>query len=203
MDPALLKQRQAFISRATTNLSVQPKPQASSHTTYVSEEQRKKKKKKVEEPKKPEQPTEFNYKTAQSSMNSTYFATMARIIDFMKKRHLNQQQWGLSLKEALDEMQIYDLNKKSIAWLEENLPANPKLHFDDGKFAFKPPYKVTNKLTLKKQLEKNHLDGKGGVLLSELNECLSNAEATAKSLEKDNKLIDIPTQVGFFESPYS
>lgn len=190
------KQREAFINRASTKFSVQQKPQAptSSHTTYVSEE-KKKKKKKVDEAK-PEQTAEFNYKTAQSTMNTTNFAMMARIVDYMKKRHINQQHWALSMREVLNEMQLYDTSKKTEAWLNENLPTNPKLQFDtDGKFTFKPPYKILNRKHLLKQLEKNHVDGKGGILLSELNECLPNAEATAKSLEKENKIIDIPTQV--------
>jgi hypothetical protein len=32
---------------------------------------------------------------------------MAKIVDFMKKRHLNGQQWPLSLRELLDEMQVF------------------------------------------------------------------------------------------------
>ena len=37
------------------------------------------------------------------------------------------------------------------------------------------------------------MDGKGGILLSELNDCVANAEAIAKSL--GNQIIAVPTQV--------
>jgi hypothetical protein len=36
---------------------------------------------------------------------------MARIVDYMRKRHLNVQHWGLSLNEILDEMQAIFLKK--------------------------------------------------------------------------------------------
>jgi len=31
---------------------------------------------------------------------------MAKIVDYMRKRHLNVQHWGLTLNEILDEMQV-------------------------------------------------------------------------------------------------
>uniref|UniRef100_A0A1I7XUD5 Transcription initiation factor IIE subunit beta n=1 Tax=Heterorhabditis bacteriophora TaxID=37862 RepID=A0A1I7XUD5_HETBA len=64
---------------------------------------------------------DFDFKTAVSHSNAANFGTMAKIVDYMKKRHLSQQQWSLSLQEILDEIQVYDLAKKSEAWLKESL----------------------------------------------------------------------------------
>ncbi|KAK5972468.1 hypothetical protein GCK32_020548 [Trichostrongylus colubriformis] len=74
---------------------------------------------------------------------------MAKIVDYMKKRHLSQQQWPLSLQEILDELQVYDLPKRSEAWLREALPKNPRLTCDEElKFCYKPPYKIKGKTSL-------------------------------------------------------
>jgi len=86
---------------------------------------------------------------------------MAKIVDYMRKRHLNVQHWGLTLNEILDEMQVYfttnyfykftlkvyDLNKKTILWLQEALKQNPRLDSDnENKLIYKPPHKVKNKV---------------------------------------------------------
>ncbi|VDN44364.1 unnamed protein product [Gongylonema pulchrum] len=90
---------------------------------------------------------------------------------------MSSQQWSLSLKEILEELQIYDLGKKSEAWLQEALPANPRLTVDEnGKYLFKPPYRIKGKNSLLAVLKKHHLEGKGGILLSDLNECIPAAE---------------------------
>lgn len=44
-------------------------------------------------------------------------------------------------------------------------------------------------------LKKNYLDTKGGLLLSELNDCILNGDQQIKLL--GNSVIDIPTQVFF------
>uniref|UniRef100_A0A183BQY0 TFIIE beta domain-containing protein n=1 Tax=Globodera pallida TaxID=36090 RepID=A0A183BQY0_GLOPA len=120
---------------------------------------------------------------------------MAKIVDYMKKRHLNQQPWALSLKEILEEMQVYDVNRKSMLWLQEALPRNPRLQAeaDNAKFVYNPPFKVKNRATLLAILKKYHTDGKGGILLSDLSDCVPNAEAMAKALE--SQIIAIPTQI--------
>lgn len=79
-------------------------------------------------------------------------------------------------------------------WLNEALPLNPRLQSEeDDKFSYKPPHRVKNKATLLTLLKKQHNDGKGGILLSELNDCVDKAEEIAKSL--GSQIIAIPTQV--------
>ncbi|MFH4982754.1 hypothetical protein AB6A40_009463 [Gnathostoma spinigerum] len=198
MDPALLKQQAAFKQRAARAAEAARKPQndppTSSHSTYDAESSRKKKKKISSDPQLAAKSlSDFNYRTTQAS-NAANFGTMAKIVDYMKKRHLNSQQWSLSLNEILEELQIYDLSKKNEHWLQEALPNNPRLCVDDnGKFMFKPPYKVKGKNSLLLLLKKFHTEGKGGVLLSDLNECIPAADKHIEAL--GNAVIDIPTQV--------
>uniref|UniRef100_A0A0N5ATR2 Transcription initiation factor IIE subunit beta n=1 Tax=Syphacia muris TaxID=451379 RepID=A0A0N5ATR2_9BILA len=200
MDPALLKQQAAFKQRAARAMTSKTKKEKESggsysHTTYDPEANKKIKKKTVSSDPQlaAKSLSDYNAKS-NAMMNATNFGTMAKIVDYMKKRHLGGQQWSLSLKEILDELQVYDLSKKSEAWLQEVLPSNPRLTVDeDGKFLFKPPYKVKGKNSLMALLKKNHAEGKGGVLLSDLNECIQAADKHVEAL--GNSVISIPTQV--------
>lgn len=119
---------------------------------------------------------------------------MAKIVDYMKKRHLNQKQWPLSLQEILDELQVYDLPKRSEAWLREALPKNPRLTCDEeSKYCYKPPYKIKGKTSLVAVAKKHHQDVRGGILLSDLNDCIPNGEKLLESLS--DQIIVVPTQV--------
>ncbi|EYB96555.1 hypothetical protein Y032_0149g2706 [Ancylostoma ceylanicum] len=198
MDPELLRQRAAFQKHAARTVSVQQRPQiqlpspSASHTTYNAEAAKKKKKPTVQQPAKPA--PELDFRTAVSHSNAANFGTMAKIVDYMKKRHLSQQQWPLSLQEILDELQIYDLPKRSEAWLKEALPKNPRLSCDEeSKFAYKPPYKIKGKTSLVAVAKKHHQDVKGGILLSELNDCIPNGEKVLEALA--DQIIVVPTQV--------
>ncbi|VDM95413.1 unnamed protein product [Thelazia callipaeda] len=198
MDPALLKQQVAFKARAAQSLEmIQNNTASTSHTTYDAEASRKRKRKVYSDPQLVAKSlADFNSKNAMtaSASNAANFGTMAKIVDYMKKRHLSSQQWSLSLKELLEELQIYDIGKKSEAWLQESLPMNPRLSVDEnGKFIFKPPYKVKGKNSLLALLKKYHIEGKGGILLSDLNECIPSAEKHIEAL--GNVVIDVQTVI--------
>ncbi|KHJ78327.1 TFIIE beta subunit core domain protein, partial [Oesophagostomum dentatum] len=106
----------------------------------------------------------------------------------------SQQQWPLSLQEILDELQVYDLPKRSEAWLKEALPKNPRLNCDEeSKFSYRPPYKIKGKTSLVAVAKKHHQDVKGGILLSELNDCIPNGEKVLEALA--DQIIVVPTQV--------
>ncbi|CAB3403900.1 unnamed protein product [Caenorhabditis bovis] len=200
MDPELLRQKADFQKHATRTVSVQKRPQPSSsgpsHTTYSSEVAKAKKKKaggsahqnlsKI--------PEFDNYAGASTISNATNFSTMAKIVDYMKKRHLNTQNWPLTLQEILDELQLYDLPKRSEAFLREALPKNPRLIcHEDGKFAFRPPYKIKGKNSLVEVAKKHHQDAKGGILVSDLAECVANGDALLQAVA--DKIIVVTTQV--------
>ncbi|CAD5212041.1 unnamed protein product [Bursaphelenchus okinawaensis] len=182
----LLKQREKFRQSAIRAAETAPKASgSSSHSTYVPVENRGIKRKRTEGRKEDKQ------------ANSVNFSVMARIVDYMKKRHLNGSQWGLSLTEVLEEMGMFDLTKKNIAWLEGALPDNTRLQVQmEGelvKYVFKPPLKVKNSKSLMQTLKKYHQDSKGALLLTVLNDCLPNAAKVVEGLAPN--VIDIPTQV--------
>ncbi|VDM06955.1 unnamed protein product [Wuchereria bancrofti] len=198
MDPALLKQQAAFKARASQAIEMARRSTAStSHSTYDAEASRKKKRKVYNDSQlSTKSSSDFSSKNApsHSTSNALNFGTMAKIVDYMKKRHLSSQQWPLSLKEILEELQIYDLGKKSELWLQESLPMNPRLTVDEnGKYLFKPPYKIKGKNSLLALLKKYHIEGRGGILLSDLNECIPAAEKHIEALS--NVVIDVQTMI--------
>ncbi|KAM3718818.1 General transcription factor IIE subunit [Dirofilaria immitis] len=198
MDPVLLKQQAAFKARASQAFEIARKSTAStSHSTYDAEASRKKKRKVYSDSQLSSKSlSDFNSKNfpIHSASNALNFGTMAKIVDYMKKRHLSSQQWALSLKEILEELQIYDLGKKSELWLQESLPLNPRLTVDEnGKYLFKPPYKIKGKNSLLALLKKYHMEGKGGILLSDLNECIPAAEKHIEAL--GSVVIDVQTMI--------
>ncbi|KHJ96193.1 TFIIE beta subunit core domain protein [Oesophagostomum dentatum] len=56
----------------------------------------------------------MNFRIAISYSNAANLGTMMKIVDYMKKRHLSQQQWPLSLERILDELQVCDLPKRLV-----------------------------------------------------------------------------------------
>lgn len=135
-----------------------------------------------------------------SAINAANFGVMARIVDYMKKRHLGANTWPLTLNEILEEMQIFDLGAKTMNWLMDVLPNNPRLQVPtDGaaiKFVYKPPHRIKNRNQLLALLKKYHTDGKGALLLSELNDCIANARQLVDSL--GTQVIGMETQVRCF-----
>jgi transcription initiation factor TFIIE subunit beta len=150
MDPALLRQREQFLKANARNINNAPKFNASAANVTSTSERKPKKKstapKSQDELRHLKSLPNFDYASgkvdAVSSANSSLFGMMAKIVDYMKKRHLENQAWPLTLNECLDEMK-QTVAKKTEQWLLEKLPENPKLLFDDqGKFCFKPQYKI-------------------------------------------------------------
>lgn len=137
MDPNLLRQRQEFMKSAIKSMNAIPK-RGDFPSTSNTQTDDKQKKKKVNT-----KLAEIDHKKIENISNAANFSVMAKIIDYMKKRHLDQQFWGLSLRDILEEMRLYDLTKKTELWLKEALSSNPRLHLeDDGKFIYQPPFKV-------------------------------------------------------------
>lgn len=61
------------------------------------------------------------------------------------------------------------------------MPNNPRLSVvEENKYIYRPPYEIKGKNSLVKVLKRRDLDGKGGILLSELAECIPNAEKTVQ-----------------------
>lgn len=69
-----------------------------------------------------------------------------------------------------------------IQWLEtEALPGNPKIERTlDGKYMFKPPYKLKDRKALLKLLKQQDLKGLGGIMMDDIQESLPNCEKALK-----------------------
>jgi len=67
-------------------------------------------------------------------------------------------------------------------WLEsEALPGNPKIErTPDGKYVFKPPYKLKDRKSLLKLLKQQDLKGLGGIMMDDIIESLPNCEKALK-----------------------
>lgn len=63
----------------------------------------------------------------------------------------------------------------------EALPSNPKIErTTDGKYMFKPPYKLKDRKALLKLLKQQDLKGLGGIMLDDIQESLPNCEKALK-----------------------
>ncbi|CAJ0587207.1 unnamed protein product, partial [Mesorhabditis spiculigera] len=196
MDPELLRQRAAFQKHAARTSSVQQRPAAPppaqiQKSLYAEfRDTKKKKTTKSDATKK----AEMEAAAPGSQSNAINFSTMAKVVDYLKKRHLARQNWPLGFSEVMDELQIYGLSKKSELWLQEALPKNEKIITDEnGKFRFRPKYKITGEKSLVEVLKAQHENGRGGILLSELNECFANADKCLDALVPS--IIVVPTVI--------
>lgn len=66
---------------------------------------------------KPKQNSALDYKTAKAAPTAT-LAVLAKIVDFLGKRHLEQTTFALTLDEILTELQIIDMTHASKLWLQ-------------------------------------------------------------------------------------
>jgi len=174
MDPALLREREAFKKRALSNPVIENKKKD------ASEPPPKKKPKSSSQPK-PQK--DFNYKSYSGSSQYN-FGILAKIVKHMKQRHLNGDTYPLSLEEILDETNQLDIGIRQKNWLmNEALVNNPKLQINaDGKYLFKPPYNIKDRRGLLKLLDKHDQRGLGGIGLDDIQESLPNVEKALKVL---------------------
>ncbi|VEN43910.1 unnamed protein product [Callosobruchus maculatus] len=153
MDPALLKEREAFKKKALSTPSVEKKK-------VEPKSEHKEEKKKVKSSSSNSAPKlDINsYKT--SSGSSQYrFGVLAKIVKHMKTRHQEGETHPLSLEEILDETNQLDVGNKVKQWLQtEALINNPKIEVSaEGKFIFKALYRLKDRKSLLKLLKQQDL----------------------------------------------
>lgn len=179
MDPALLRERELFKKRALSTPAVEKKKKDES--SFSSKEEAKKK------PKPPSSTSSnLNFKSVSSS--SQYkFSVLAKIVKYMKTRHLEGDDHPLTLEEILDETNQLDVGSKVKQWLQtEALVNNPKIEVNpEGKFLFKAPYKIRDKKGLLRLLRQHDLKGLGGIMLEDVQESLPHCEKALKSLQNE------------------
>ncbi|XP_003744019.1 general transcription factor IIE subunit 2 [Galendromus occidentalis] len=188
MDPALLKDREAFKKRAVAVPVVENRKR---ETTPKDVKKRPAIPSKSFEPPPPKDP--FRYKSVSGTGNS--FSVLAKIVKYMKTRHLEGETHELSLDEILDETSQMDVGTRQKTWLEqEALKSNPKIEVtEDGKYKFRPPYNIRDRRSLFKLLEKHDQRGLGGILLDDIRESMAHVDVVLKKLEDSVLYVTRPT----------
>lgn len=139
----------------------------------------------------------------QSSLDK--FGVLTKIVKYIRARYQEGDDHPLTLDELLDETNQLDVGAKVksvkylhdklfnnklmckllifiVKWLEaEALPGNPQIErTPDGKYMFKPPYKLKDKKALLKLLKQQDLKGLGGIMMDDIQESLPNCEKALK-----------------------
>ncbi|VVC90968.1 transcription initiation factor IIE subunit beta [Leptidea sinapis] len=189
MDPALLREREAFRKRALATPSVEKKKKDES--SYKDDSKKKKTTSSVSAGPKLDA---SNYKTMAGS-SSYRFGVLARIVRHMKARHQEGDDHPLSLDDILDETNQLDVGNKIKQWLQtEALQNNPKIECTpDSKYIFKPVYKIKDKKSLLRLLKQQDLKGLGGIFLEDVQESLPHCERALKHLANEILYIIRPT----------
>ncbi|KAH9491612.1 Transcription initiation factor IIE subunit beta [Bulinus truncatus] len=182
MDPALLKEREAFLKRAKATPQLTDKRKAKPGNDGND----KKAKKARVKPPVSKSTVSLDYKSSQGSSQYN-FSVLAKIVKYLKSRHQGGVNDPLLLEEILDETHQLDITSKMKHWLStEALINNPKVIVvqEDGtnKFCFKPKFDIHDKRGLVKLLKNYDLHGKGGILIEDIEESLPNMQKSIKQL---------------------
>lgn len=129
------------------------------------------------------------------------FGVLAKIVKHLKTLHLDGAEHALTLEELLDETNQLDVGVKIsqvsptiiygkifinnfyvLKWLRaEALLNNPKIEATpDGRYMFKPPYRIRDRKGLLKLLRQADLKGLGGIILDDIVESVPNHEKVLK-----------------------
>ncbi|KAL4705347.1 hypothetical protein ACJJTC_006833 [Scirpophaga incertulas] len=190
MDPALLREREAFKKKALATPSIEKKRRDESSF----KDDIKKKTKSASSSSSGPKLDATNYKTMTGS--SAYrFGVLAKIVRHMRTRHQEGDDHPLTLDEVLDETNQLDVGNKVKQWLQtEALQNNPKIEYTpDGKYTFKPVYKIKDRKSLLRLLKQHDLRGLGGILLEDVQESLPHCERALKHLAQEILYITRPT----------
>ncbi|KAH0949169.1 hypothetical protein HN011_000696 [Eciton burchellii] len=191
MDPALLRERELFKKRALATPTIEKKKRE--QEKEITRDDSSKKKPKFSSTSTGPKLDMVNYKTMVGS--SQYkFSVLAKIVKHMKTRHQEGDDHPLTLDEILDETNQLDVGSKVKQWLQsEALLKNPKIDISsDGRYTFKPIYKIKDKKSLLKLLTQHDMKGLGGILLEDIQESLAHCDKHLKSLQNDILYITRP-----------
>lgn len=190
MNSELLREREAFKKRALSNPVIEGKKRKGDDDESTRKRPKKEpvagsSKAKDVAPKDP-----FAYKTMTGSSQFN-FSVLAKIVKHMKQRHLVGDTEPLSFEDILDETNQLDLGVRQQHWLQtEALQNNPKIDVtDDGKYCYKPVFKLKDRKSLTRLLDKYDRDGKGGIHIEDIQESLMNADNHIKKLDDSITII--------------
>ena len=173
MDPALLREREAFRRKVHAQPVVEKRKERESDDAAAKAA----KKAKSARPEGPAA-TAAAAAAARSLAPGANFSILAKIIKHMKVRYAQEDTDALTLEELLDETNQLDIGMKQRQWLEsEALRNNPKVEVtEDGKYAFKPTFKLRDKRSLMRLLDRYDREGRGGICLEDIQESLPRAD---------------------------
>lgn len=141
-----------------------------------------------------------SYKTM-TSWSQANFGIIAKIVKWLKERHLSGDSEPLTLDDILDETEQIDISTRTRTWLEnEVLLENPRVRVikpENGegpaKYQFNPKIDVKDRKTLRKFLMDKYQSGEGAIWLDDILESLPNANKVVKWLV-DNEYIVVITR---------
>ncbi|CAG0889753.1 unnamed protein product [Cyprideis torosa] len=202
MDPALLRQRDAFKAKAMDTPTIEnkrssgPSRKSLGNEAFLREVSKRRSLASSSSSGSSSTPKSIdivNYKTLQGS-SAHKFSVLAKCVQHLKTRHLEGNFECCTVEQLLDETCQLDIPLKTRQWLSsEALPNNPKVEVVDGvKFLFKPPYRIRDKKSLLSLLKKHDLKGLGGIFLDDIRESLPRADKCIKVLGDEVILIQRP-----------
>ncbi|KAK3804093.1 hypothetical protein RRG08_053157 [Elysia crispata] len=209
MDPALLREREAFMKRAKATPTVEKRKKPVESGTDANKSAKKVKLSKPSSSPAPPKTSPMDYKTSAGSSQYTS-GVLFKIVKYLKARHQGGINDPLLLEEILDETKQLDITSKMRHLLAtEALISNPQVQVsqEDGinKFCFKPKFNIHDRKSLVKLLRSYDLHGKGGILMEDVEESLPNAQKLMKSLTEYIVVVTRPQdkkQVLFYNDRY-
>ncbi|KAH8324034.1 hypothetical protein KR074_008609 [Drosophila pseudoananassae] len=179
MDPALLREREAFKKRAMATPTVEKKAKVDRPAPPPPSDDSKRRMRPPTAPK-----LDANTYKTMSGSSQYRFGVLAKIVKFMRTRHQDGDDHPLTIDEILDETNQLDIGQSVKNWLSgEALNNNPKIDVSPcgQKFSFKPVYKIKDGKSLMRLLKQHDLKGLGGVLLEDVQESLPHCEKVLKN----------------------
>ena len=178
MDPALLREREAFKKKALANPTVESRKRKEAESPDSVRKKSKRDGPSSSKPTPVDRPDGLNYKLITKASLTENFTALTKIIRKMKERFRDGDGEALTLDELLEETNQLDLSQRHKNWLVDALSNNVKVEpTQDGKFAFKPTFpKLRDSKSILRLLDEYDRKGKGGILLEEIEESLPRAD---------------------------
>ncbi|KAH9394279.1 Transcription initiation factor IIE subunit beta [Tyrophagus putrescentiae] len=195
MDPALLRERELFKKKAFDLPVIEKRKEFDNDNNNNGSSSQPPKKKIKKEPFITNHKQDFN--NFKATVPAHNFSILAKIVNSMKERYLNQDDEAVTFEELLDETNQLDLSSKQKQWLlSESLPNNPRILVTaEGRYAYKPVFNLKDKKSLIRLLDKYDSRGLGSITLEDIKESLPNAERIVKNLVDNNKIIMVTRPV--------
>ncbi|XP_063865857.1 general transcription factor IIE subunit 2-like isoform X2 [Scylla paramamosain] len=110
----------------------------------------------------------------QNGYSRCKFSVLRTVVDFLKMRYQEKDTEHYTFEEMTEKAGLLHLNAEVKEWLvKEALPHNLKVEVTEGMYyLFKPPLPITGRHSLLRLLRQKYKKGLGGVMLSDVQECV-------------------------------